>query len=159
MKKVNRYFLLLISLSLSCLYQSCEKRGVDLALTSGTKGVWEWVRTTTPTRTLTPQSLGYTKQMAVLSDNASIPYVAFYRNDTLQHRLNETSRDTNHTFIDTERSTVLIQYGGAGFLKYYIATNTNGETLTISELLNPYTSLADTVRSVYKRVNKPLYPY
>jgi hypothetical protein len=102
--------------------------------------------------------VGYTKQLAVLSDNQGA-YVGFYKNDTLQRRINETVTDTAHTFIDDVRNTVLIKYRGAGFLKYYVPTGTNGETLTVSELLNPYTSSADTIHTLYKRTNKILYPY
>ncbi len=159
MKKKNQYYpLLIIFLSTFWLGQSCKKQGIDYQLVGGTRGIFEWVSTTTPSHVSTPQSVGYTKQLAVLSDNKGA-YVGFYKNDTLQHRVNETPTDTTHTFTDEVRNTVLIKYRGDGFIKYYIPTGTNGETITVSELLNPYTSSADTIRSVYKRVNKSLYPY
>ena len=96
--------------------------------------------------------------MTVLSDKQGA-YVGFYKNDTLQRRVDETSTDTAHTFTDDVRNTVLIKYKGDGFIKYYIPTGTNSETLTVSELLNPYSLSADTTRSVYRRTSKTLYPY
>lgn len=159
MKKRSQYYLLfIICLGASWLNQSCKKQGIDYQLAGGTRGIFEWVSTTTPSHVSTPQSVGYTKQLAVLTDNQGA-YVGFYKNDTLQRRIYETSRDTAHTFTDDARNTVLIKYKGDGFIKYYITTNTNGETITISELLNPYSLSADTTRSVYRRTSKSLYPY
>ncbi|GAB3899210.1 hypothetical protein [Spirosoma agri] len=160
MKKISRFYLLFIGcLCIFWLVTSCWKREHYFLLTTSTKGKWEWVSTTTPTRVLTPQSVGYTRQFSGGTDEQGI-YVGFYKNDTLQRRVYETSRDTTHTFVDHGRNTVLIKYGGAGFIKYYVATGTNNETITVSELLNPYTLPADTIRSVYRSVgNKPLYPY
>lgn len=128
-----------------------------ISLSTSKTGTWEWVRTTTPTRTLTPQSVGYTKQLAVATDNGK-NYVGFYRNDTLQRRINETPTDTTHTFVDVDRQTVLIKYGGAGFIKYQVG-NTEQDMLTISEVLNPYSLQADMVHSLYQRTSKALYPY
>ena len=150
---------LLISglIGVACLLQSCpsNKNNEFYSLTGATKGSWEWVQTTTPTRTITPQSIGYTQQVAVTSDNAGA-YIAFYRNDTLQRRENETSTDTAHTFVDDTRRTVTVKYGGAGFIKYTLIVDNT--TLTISEFLpNSYTP--DTVKNVYKKANPVLYPY
>jgi len=96
--------------------------------------------------------------LAVLSDEKG-PYVGFYKNDTLQLRLNETSTDTTHTFVDQARQTVLIKYGGAGYIKYYVVNTGSSTTLSISEVLNPYSEQADTIRSYYERTSKSLYPY
>lgn len=157
-KRIQYYALLLICLGTAWLGQSCKKQVIDYQLTGGTKGTWEWVRTTTSHQVSTPQSVGYSKQLTVLSDEQGA-YVGFYKNDSLQRRVNETSTDTAHTFTDEGAKTVLIQYKSAGFMKYYLSSSTNGETLTVSELLNPYSLSADTIRNEYRRVGKILYPY
>ena len=158
MEKNKIYYLFLAVLGWTFLGQSCKKQNIDYMLAGGTKGTWEWVSTTTPSRMLTPKSVGYTKQLAVSTDNQGA-YVGFYKNDTLQRRIYETATDTAHTFTDNVQNTVLIKYRGAGFIKYFVVFNGNDVTVTISELLNPYTSQSDTVRSVYRRNNKQLYPY
>ncbi len=160
MKKASQYLIATLSgLCLACLLQSCPSQRMMVNTLGGNiTGTWEWVKTTTPTRTFTPQSVGYTKQLAVLTDNIG-RYAAFYKNDTLQHRLNETTKDTNHTFIDVNRQTVLIKYGGAGFIKYLVTNTGNSTMITASEVLNPYNIQADTVHSLYKRTSKALYPY
>lgn len=160
MKKLIRYFVLLLTtLSTACFLQSCpgSKSNEFYSLAGATKGKWQWVQTSTPTRIITPQTLGYTQQMAVLGDNAG-PYIAFYRNDTLRRRENETGRDTTHTFVDEDKRTVLIKYGGAGYIKYTISKGNNNSTITISEFLpSPYA--LDSVRMMYKNAPLDLYPY
>ena len=142
---------------MACLLQGCpiSKREEFYALTGATIGTWEWEKTVTPTRTLTPQSVGYTKQLSVATDIAGA-YIAFYRNDTLQRRENETPTDTTHTFVDGTRRTVTVKYSGAGFIRYTIIS---GNTLlTISEFI-PNSYSTDTVKSTYKKARLLLYPY
>lgn len=149
------YFTLLM-----LLFQTCnEARMKEFRLAGGTKGRWEWVSTTTPTHIYTPQSVGYTKQLQLSSDLKGT-YIAYYRNDTLQYRFEESSKDTLHTFIDITRNTVTIKYKVAGFIKYS-NINLDGavSSMTVSEPLNPYSIQADTIHSVYKSTNKDLYPY
>lgn len=158
-KKIAFSVNIVIVLVLACMLQACPShRGEVLAIASATSGTWEWVKTTTPSRVLTPQTEGYTKQLALLSDDKGA-YVGFYKNDTLQLRLNETPTDTTHTFVDPTRKTVLVKYGGAGFIKYYIIDTGNSSTIASSEVLNPYSDQADTIRNYYERTSKSLYPY
>lgn len=158
MNNLVRYYSGMLALvGTALLLQGCpsNKDNQIYSLTGATKGRWEWVQSVTPTRTITPQSLGFTRQLAVSTDKDGA-YVAFYRNDTLQRRQNETRTDTSHTFVDEVRQTVLIKYGAAGFLKYTIVPGSN--TITVSDFLpNSYSS--DTVKNVYKKANPTLYPY
>lgn len=161
MNRIVKLCLLVVSsMSTTCLLHGCMTKSADpfYLLTGSTKGIWEWERTTTPSRVVTPQSVGYTKQLAVLSDDQGA-YIAFYRNDSLQRRANETSRDTSHTIVDDKRKTVLIKYGGAGYIMYRVGQTGKSTVLTVSEFLNPYTPQADTVHSTYRAVTKRLYPY
>lgn len=149
----------LILLSTAFLLQGCPgSKDQDFYLLSGsTRGTWEWVQTITPTHTSISQSIGFTQQLSVGTDNDGA-YVAFYHNDTLRRRQNETSRDTAHTFVDESKRTVLIKYGNAGYLKYTIGQSNDGSTMTVSEFLpGPYA--LDSVKNIYKRVNLTLYPY
>lgn len=165
MSKGGIYCLVLVaSLGIAYLAQGCQSHDAspDSLIPSATKGRWEWLRTTTPTRVLTPQSVGYTKELEINSDDQGA-YIAFYRNDTLQRRINESSSDTAHTFVNASRSSVLIKYGGAGYINYVVVVGSDKATisLTVSELMNPYSAVADTVKSVYKNVGTRLvlYPY
>jgi hypothetical protein len=148
--------------TITCLLQACPgDKQLLYSIPGGTKGAWEWVRTTTPTRVLTPQSVGYTKQLSVATDNQGA-YIAFYRNDTLQKRVNETNTNTPHTFVDQSKNSVSIGYGEDGFVNYeLVPVSNNSHNLIISDLLKPYSASADTVKSEYKKaVPIPnLYPY
>ncbi len=158
MKNLTQYSSGMLSLvCVALVLQGCPAhKDVEFyALTGAVSGHFEWVQSITPTRTLTPQSVGFTRQLAVGTDKDGA-YVAFYRNDTLQRRQNETRTDTSHTFVDEVRQTVLIKYGAAGFLKYTIVPGSN--MITVSDFLpNSYSS--DTVKNVYKKANPTLYPY
>lgn len=146
-------------LSSACFLQGCPgSKNIEVyALAGASLGKWQWVQTITPTRVITPKSLGYTQQLAVLGDNVG-PYIAFYRNDTLRRRENETRRDTTHLFVDENKRTVIIKYGGAGYIKYTISSGNNNSTITISEFLpSPYA--LDSVRMMYKNAPLDLYPY
>ena len=120
-------------------------------------GYWEWVSTTSPSGTITPQTVGYTQQMAKLMDNDGRNYVAFYRNDTLLHRYNEASGPYT---ADVVRNTVTLKYDSLGYLKWYIIPNS--VLIKVSHIGNPNSIAPDTVVSTYTSdpyLKAKLYPY
>ena len=145
-----------VSLStLLLIVGSCNQRRVldPINLYIFTRGYWEWVSTTTPSGTITPQTIGYTKQMVQGIDSKSggqsINFVAFYKNDTLQQRYNEVE---NQQYIpDYIGNTISVKYDTVGFLKYHVTPNSPSDNyIQIGEFRNPYTQAADTVISIYK---------
>ena len=152
------------STSLVVLIVAFALQGCPMSLNGPTvagdiRGQWEWVRTNTSTGTFTPKSVGYTKQLVLGNDGR--PFVGFYRNDSLQRRENETNRDSVHIFPDEASQTVLIKYGGVGYLHCFLYIDAKQtETLTTSTFLNPYSEKTDTVQHVYVRGKyRRLYPY
>jgi hypothetical protein len=141
-----------------CLWGCPSHKNEVYTLAASIRGTWEWVKTTSPTRTTTPQTLGYSQQLSIGTDETG-NVVAFFKNDLIQRRLYETKTDTNHVFVDEVRQTVLIQYGKSGYIKYLIVNGQNSTTLTVSEVLNPYTLQADTIQHVYQKSSKKLFPY
>lgn len=114
-------------------------------------GKWEWVKTVSPSRTITPLSEGYSRVLQHENDG-NRDYIAFYQADSLYLQLTQS-----RTFYqeDKERFTVLNQYGSQ-YLKYYLTRstgNTNREMQT-SALMNTYTEKADTIRHYYRYIGR-----
>jgi hypothetical protein len=144
---------------LSFLLSGCPSNKTKLyTITGGTKGTWEWIKTTSPTRTSTPQSKGYSQQLSIGTDQMG-NVVTFFRNDSVQRQLYETHTSIDHMSGDIDKQSVIIQYGQSGSIKYIVPNGENSITLFVSEVLNPYTVQADTIQHLYQKSSKRLYPF
>lgn len=136
-----------------CLLQACEKPGCGCAppLASELMGKWEWVKTVTPSRTITPQTAQYTRILHHENDG-NADYVAFYQNDSLYLKLVQS-----RTFYEEDKKqlTVLEKYGSQ-YLKYYLTRGSDhvAREIQTSELMKTYTEKADTIRHYYKFVGR-----
>ena len=150
MKPIIALFLISV---FSLLLQSCEKPDCGCAppLSSELMGKWEWVKTVSPSRTITPQTVGYGRLFQHENDG-SRDYIAFYQNDSLYLQLVQS-----RTFYqeDKKKATVLEQYG-AQYLKYYLTrgSDNGAREMQTSELMKSYAEEADTIRHYYKFVGR-----
>ncbi|MEO6287250.1 MAG: hypothetical protein ABIN80_00020 [Dyadobacter sp.] len=115
-------------------------------LSSELMGKWEWIKTVTPSQTITPESVGYSRTFQHENDGSD--YIAFYQNDSLYLRMVE-SRDFYKE--DLAQLSVIKQYGSK-FIKYYLSRNPGSDIreMQTSELLNSYENSVDTVRHYYR---------
>ena len=149
---------ILLSIVTGCRYKGLPSN----TLYSTTLGYWEWVSTTTPSKIITPQTAGYTKQMrqwvySNVRGSRDITYLNLYKNDTLQRRYSQT--DVSN-IADDVRNTIIIKYDTIGYLKWYITPNST--YIQISEFRDPYSLAADTIRNLYKYnpdLKATLFPY
>ncbi|WP_338868632.1 hypothetical protein WBJ53_18035 [Spirosoma sp. SC4-14] len=125
-------------------------------------GTFEWDSTITPTRVLTPNTIGYSQKLKVRRNgyNDLAPAsVSFYRNDTLQRRYFEPVGDSAEV-KELDNKNVLIKYilPGPGststtaYIHYRVETTDKATTLIVSEFLNPYLEKADTVHHYYRMI-------
>lgn len=137
------------TISLALCIQSCSRvcGCVSPPMSSELMGQWEWTRTETPSRTVTPQTAGYTQTLEYGNDQTN-NYLAIYRNDTLSMRLGLVRGSTQE---NTREFSVLEKYASLYPKSYLIrnSTHPNREIYT-SELMENYSAKADTVRHYYK---------
>lgn len=116
-------------------------------------GRWDLYKIVTPTRTMTPATLGYRQDMNLTGDGSS-GYAVFYRNDTLHSKF---TRDRTFEETDNRRNTVIDRYYNVGYIKYYLKYNQQNVVteLETSEFLKQYTQQADSVRYFYKYAGSP----
>ena len=105
---------------------------------------WDWVRTVTPTRTITPASASYAEDLSIVND-----YTVFYRSDTLRIKV-EQDRSV-HVVVDNQNNTVLLRYRSFGYVKYFLRFNQNKtvENIEFGDPMAVYSEKADTVRHYY----------
>lgn len=134
------------------VFQACEKPDCGCAppLSSELMGQWQWVKTVTPTRVITPQSAGFKRLFEHENDGTTGDYIAFYRNDSLYY----FDRPVR-TFYQEDRrlQTVLAQYGDR-YLKYYLKTSSTPREMEMSELMPVYNEKADTIRHYYRYIGR-----
>lgn len=135
--------------TMAIFLQSCPKPMEVKSSSPGAfvGGPYEWDSTVTPTRKLTPTTVGYTQQFQnTLPQNGRTGAISFYKNDTLT--LRAYTVDIDSAFIGDFLSTsTLVRFRSpAGYLRYQVLEN---EQVTLSNFLNPYTKEADTVRHYY----------
>ncbi|SFF31321.1 hypothetical protein [Spirosoma endophyticum] len=98
-------------------------------------GKWEWIKTVTPSRTISPQTEGYNLTFQHENDGRS-DYIAYYKNDSLYRRLVQS-----RTFYQENRAqlTILEQYESQ-HLKYYLSRGSNyaSREMQTSELMTLY---------------------
>lgn len=146
MMKVISTFLIL---TLCVFATGCEHKlcgCIAPPLSSEAMGKWEWLKTVTPSQTITPESAGYSRTFEFENDGSD--YIAFYQNDSLYLRMVQ-SRDFYKE--DRDKHTFINQYGSK-FIKYYLSRNPPNEIreMQTSELLSSYENAVDTVRHHYR---------
>ncbi len=123
---------------------------VDIGTLYGaTIGTWEWVKTVTPSRTITPQSAGYSERMKVDGD------VDYFRDGKLVKSLRRSGNDVR----DNAALTILFPFIDDSTnknyqLKFYVHFNEQDgvDRIETSELMSVYSQAADTVKIYYRRV-------
>jgi hypothetical protein len=144
---------------LSLFLSGCPAHKAKLyTLSGGTRGTWEWIKTISPSQTITPQTRGYSQQLSIGTDQKG-NVVAFFRNDSIQRLLYESQADLDHISADINKQSLIIQYGQAGSIRYIVPNGQSSTTLFVSEVLNPYTTQADTIQHLYQKSSKRLYPF
>lgn len=144
---------IVLTLVFCSVLQACERPDCGCAppLSSELMGKWEWIKTVSPSRTITPQSMKYSRVFHHENDG-SRDYIAFYQNDSLYLELTQS-----RTFYqeDKKQFTVLEQYGSQ-YLKYYLTRGSDNvaREMQTSELMKMYSEKADTIRHYYKFVGR-----
>lgn len=82
-------------------------------------GKWEWVKTITPSDTITPETVGY-EQTFQFDNDGKNNFIAFYKNDSLTLRLVPVQSAYQE---DVQENSFIEQYGSQ-FLKYYLKKGT-----------------------------------
>ncbi len=136
----------LLSVLLCLLLLTCSTPDCGCVNPTNIDGHWEWVKTVTPSQTLTPQQVGYTRTLDH-NTRTSQNMVEYYRNDTLYLRLKPTA-------YKFDALTVLETYDKVQ-IKYVLTNLTTGSgDLQASEPVTPYTERADTLHHFYKLVHR-----
>ena len=139
--------LLFSGLILSCGRCGCEP-GPEPDVLSGK---WKWIKTTTPTRTLSPDSEGYTRTLDLQTGyGANVISI----NDTLQSEI-FFIKILQEDVVDGVLKSRLIQYYNQIYIKYYFKPqHHNGRPdIEVSEMMfKDYDPAADTIRHHYEFV-------
>jgi hypothetical protein len=115
-------------------------------------GKWEWVKTITPTKTITPENAGYKRTFQYDNDGNS-DFIAFYKNDSVYVRITPVRGSYKE---DLKQNTIIQQYGSQ-FLKYYLKkgpyNSPTEQEMQTSELL-PSQNAVDTIRHYYRYLTR-----
>lgn len=150
MKIIQNISLIFICLLFLC---SCEKSH-PIPLTSKLVGRWEWVRTETPSKTITPETEGYNEDLS-FGNNGDYDYVVIFREDTLWLPL-FVSRSKDGE-IDYKAGTVLQAYRNGNYIKYFLKFDQNKivQEIERTELMDEYSMSVDTIRHFYVKTLLP----
>jgi hypothetical protein len=148
---ISIIFLLLIAILFSC-GRSCGCYPDPKSVYSDMYGKWEWIKTTTPTRTIWAKNAAHKKAMNFLNDpDVQATKISFFKNDSL-----ETTFLISKVLEDSwETKSVLLKYNYAAQLKIFQLpeiTNQHND-IEISEIMPQYSAEADTVRHRYQYVS------
>jgi hypothetical protein len=117
-------------------------------------GSWEWVKTTTPTKTILAENAGYSRTMNIAFDRkVQAVRIIFYQNDSLQHDILVSKKLED----SRENKSVLLQYTKDIQMKYFRLDerHNNHYDIEASEIMPAYNVTADTVRHHYRFVKYP----
>jgi hypothetical protein len=140
-------------------FSGCEINSTENSIPLGADlmGRWKWVRTETPSKTLSPATEGYEEDLSI--GNNTNDYTVIYRADTLFF---SSIEDRNKNVQeDKKANTVLIPYSSGGYIKFFLKYNEKNVLREIerSEIMKEYSESADTVRYVYVRAGFPARDY
>ena len=148
--KTPSYLLKLITNGLIVIFsistQACNRDFCDCVappISSTLMGEWEWVKTVTPSRTITPLQLGYPKSVKFLNDGNE-DYITFHESDSLTLTL---VQNRNVVSEDKRAQTVTMSFYPSGIIKFNIA----GDQIEFGELMKEYSAKSDTIRHHYNR--------
>jgi len=105
-------------------------------------GQWEWVKTQTPSGTVTPQQTGYAKDMNFSNDSIG-SYVSYYQADTLVSKL---IMGLNGHQENKKESTIIVRFNPKGFMKFIL----KGNQMETSAFMNEFSVQSDTIRHFYQ---------
>lgn len=137
----------LVFIPLALLLLACHQ-DTPLPLAAYLGGRYKWVKTTTPSKTITPTMVGYQEDLTLSSDSKG-QYLAYYRNDNL---FLEADVKATPVESDGETNSLLYDLGEKGFIKVYLSVNANNAVTSISTstIVENYSPEADTVRAYYE---------
>jgi len=155
MKPIISRFLILV---FCLLLQACEKRDCDCVpppFGSQLIGKWQWVKTSTPTGEITPQTLGHGKSLSYgndgsrnylyLTEDGQAPKV-FYQDNSV----GESDRD---------QGLIVGQFSGA-YMQFILkkASDNTYQTMTTTDMVSSSSQGYGPNRHSYKRVGIPDKP-
>ncbi|MCF2447632.1 hypothetical protein L0657_26995 [Dyadobacter sp. CY345] len=145
-------YVILAALLLACENKVPNCGCVAPPLASTLMGKWEWIKTVTPTKTITPENAGYKRTFQYDNDGSS-NFIAFSQNDSVYLRFAPVRGSYKE---DLEENTITEQYESK-FLKYYLKKGSYNwpaeHEMQTSELL-PFQNSADTIRHFYKYISR-----
>jgi hypothetical protein len=148
---VSIAFLSIVAILLSCA-RSCGCDPGPLSVFSDMYGKWEWIKTTTPTKTIWAKDAGYRRKMTFLDDpDVHATRITFFKNDSL-----ETTFLISKVLEDNwETKSVLLKYNYAAQLKLFqLPEMTNQHyDIEVSEIMPVYSIEADTIRHYYQHLS------
>ncbi|MBE9464189.1 hypothetical protein ACFP1I_06655 [Dyadobacter subterraneus] len=145
--KINTALLFLFC---SVFLASCNDNKCDCIappFETNLQGQWKWVKTTTPTKTITAEAAGINRTINFFNDGRS-DLVTFYQSDSLKSTL---VRSREGASADKKNLIYLMKFNPDGYIKFYMKDYSLLET---SELMKDYTEKADTIRHFYQYIGQ-----
>lgn len=141
------FIIILIAFFTSCS-KNCGCGPIPESIYGDIFGKWQWIKTTTPTKTILAKDVGYTRSMEVVNDRTiGASKIVFFKNDSLETNF-LISRILNESW---EEKSILLKYNGDAQLKIFRgdAPINDHYDIEISEIMPEYSIQADTVRHFY----------
>ncbi|MCF0057196.1 hypothetical protein [Dyadobacter sp. CY356] len=149
MKKRSLY---LITFVVAALFSSCGRNcgcgPIPQSVYGDLPGRWEWIKTTTPSKTIWAKDAGYSRRMDFVNDKIiHANKISFYKNDSLE-------RDFLISKVleeNWEEKSILLKYNSDAQLKIFRHNELINEhyDIEMSEIMPEYSIEADTVRHFY----------
>jgi hypothetical protein len=117
-------------------------------------GRWQWVKTVTPTRTLTPQLTGHTQSLSTSQFDADT--LTFYQDQQVNCRLNPDQSTNLTNVIDLRSKTMLRSYLDSTqlhryYIKFFFDAAQDATTMQTSAPLVYLNPEYDTIRIYYQK--------
>lgn len=147
----------LLTLSLCFLLQACKKPDCGCAPPFGSEliGKWQWIKTSTSSGEITPQTLGHDKSLSYGNDG-SHNYLYLTEDGQSPKVLYQ---DNSIGESDRAQGRIMAQFGG-GYIQFFldkVADNTY-QTMTTTDIVSTPSQGYGSTRHFYKRVGIPDKP-
>ncbi|QHW00261.1 hypothetical protein [Spirosoma endbachense] len=147
-------FLLTLMLLTSCPRPDLASDQAFVLFRQNRIGSWQWVKTVTPTRTLTPQLTGHTQTLRTSRFDADT--LTFYQDQQVNCRLNPDQSTNLTNVIDLRSKTMLTSYLDSTqlhryYIKFFFEATQKATTMQTSAPLVYLNPDYDTVRIYYRK--------
>jgi hypothetical protein len=139
MKKSLLLLTFCTSIFFSCKDTIC---GCAPPLITRLHGQWEWIKTETPSQTITPQQTENSQEMNFSNDSMGY-YVTYYHADSL---LSKWLFGLSGHQENEKENTIIVRFNPNGYMKFIL----KGDKMETSGFMNAYSSKSDTVRHYYQ---------